>query len=244
MQTFWQDIRFGLRMLLKNPSFTTVAVLSLALGIGANTAIFTLFDAVLLKRLPVKSPEQLVVLDTFNERGEQRNFSHPVFASLRARSKVFSGMFAAGDGTVRMDVAVSESGDRKGQAEVQIVSGEYFQVLGVNAVIGRTLTVNDDQIPDAHPVAVLSYDFWQSYFAGDSSVVGKNLSIKDQPFTIIGVTPHSFFGEAVGRAPDVWVPLMMEPSLNRGFPNLRQANVNWLRIMARRRRRKRSAGTS
>ncbi len=235
MQTLWQDVRFGLRMLLKNLSFTTVAVLSLALGIGANTAIFSLFDAVLLKQLPVKDPEQLVALDTFNERGEQRNFSHPVFESLRARSKAFSGMFAAGDGTLRMDVAAPESGDRKGQAEVQIVSGEYFQVLGVNAAIGRTLTPTDDQTPGAHPVAVLSDGFWQSYFAGDRSVVGKSFTIKDQPFTIIGITPSSFFGEAVGRAPDVWVPLMMEPSLNRGFPYLKEANVNWLRIMARRR---------
>jgi predicted permease len=234
MQTLWQDVRFGLRMLLKNPSFTTVAVLSLALGIGANTAIFSLFDAVLLKQLPVKSPEHLVALDTFNERGEQRNFAHPIFESLRARNKVFSGMFAAADGTTRMDVAVPESGGPKGQAEVQLVSGEYFQVLGVNAVIGRTLTSADDQMPGAHSIAVLSYGFWQSDFAGDSSVVGKTLTIKDQPFTIIGVTPRGFFGEAVGRAPDVWVPLMMEPSLNRGFSYLRQANVNWLRIMARR----------
>src|SRR5262245_61291938 len=103
MYTLWQDIRFGLHMLIKSPSFTTVAMLSLALGIGANTAIFSLFDAVLLKQLPVKSPEQLVALDTFNERGEQRNFAYPLFESLRARNKVFSGVFAAADGTTRME---------------------------------------------------------------------------------------------------------------------------------------------
>ena len=235
MHTLWQDVRFGLRMLLKNPSFTIVAVLSLALGIGANTAIFSLFDAVLLKQLPVKNPEQLVALDTFNERGEQRNFAHPVFESLRASNKVFTGMFAAADGTSRMEVAVPESGGPASQAEVQLVSGEYFEVLGVNATLGRTLTPADNQTPDAHAVAVLSYGFWQSEFAGDSSVIGKSLTIKGQPFTIIGVTPRGFFGEAVGRAPDIWAPLMMQPSLNPGFPYLTEVNINWLRVMARRR---------
>ena len=235
MHTLWQDVCFGLRMLLKNPSFTAVAVLSLALGIGANTAIFSLVDAVLLKPLPVKSPEHLVALETFNERGEQRNFAHPVFEQLRARNRVFSGMFAATDGTQRLEVMSNESGGSTVQAEVQLVSGEYFQVLGVNAASGQTLTSADDQTPGAHPVAVISYGFWQSYFAGDSSAVGKILTIKNQPFTIIGVTPRGFFGEAVGRAPDVWVPLMMEPSLDRGLPYLRDANINWLRIMARRR---------
>ena len=235
MHTLWQDVRFGLRMLLKNPSFTIVAVLSLALGIGANTAIFSLFDAVLLKQLPVKNPEQLVALDTFNERGEQRNFSHPVFESLRASNKVFTGMFAAADGTSRMEVAVPESGGPTSQAEVQLVSGEYFQVLGVNAILGRTLTPADNQTPGAHSVAVLGYGFWQSEFASDSSVVGKTLSIKGQPFTIIGVTPRGFFGEAVGRAPDIWAPLMMQPSLNPGFPYLTEVNINWLRVMGRRR---------
>ncbi len=235
MQTLMQDIRFGLRMLFKNPSFTTVAVLSLALGIGANTAIFSLFDAVLLKQLPVKDPQQLVALDTFNERGEQRDFAHPVFEVLRARNKSFSGMFAAVDGTRRLEVTVAESGGRTSEAEVQMVSGEYFPVLGVNAVVGRTLTPADDQTPKAHPLAVLSYGFWQRDFAGDSSVVGKNLTIKNQTYSIIGVTPRGFFGEAVGRAVDIWVPLMMEPALDPGFSYLREVNVNWLRIMARRR---------
>ncbi len=233
MRTLWQDVRFGLRMLLKNPTFTAVAVLSLALGIGANTAIFSLVDAVLLKQLPVNRPDQLLVLDTFNQRGEQRNFAHAVFEELRTRNKTLSGMFAATDGTTRMDVSAPESGGPKGQAEVQLVSGEYFQVLGVNAFVGRTLTSADDQTEGAHPVAVLSYGFWQSAFGGDRSIVGRTLTIKEQPFTIIGVTPRSFFGEALGRAPDVWAPLMMEPSLDKGLPRLREVNMNWLSIMGR-----------
>jgi predicted permease len=231
MHMLWQDIRFGVRMLLKNWSFTLVVVLSLAFGIGANTAIFSIVDVVLLRQLPVRSPEQLVMLDTFNERGEQRNFSHPLFEQMRARNKVFSGMFAAMDGTRRMDV-VAESA-QLGKAEVQLVSGEYFDVLGVNALLGRTLTSSDDQTPGAHPVAVLSYGFWQRAFAGENSIIGKTIRLKDQSFTIIGVTPRAFFGEAVGRAPDIWAPLMMEPALSPGQSYLREANVNWLRVLAR-----------
>jgi predicted permease len=229
----FQDLRFGIRLLLKNPGFTAVAVLSLALGIGANTAIFSLLDAVLLKQLPVKSPEQLVALDSFNQRGERRNFSHPVFEQLRARTSVFSGLFAAVDGTTRMELAGPESSGQTEQAEVQLVSGEYFQVLGVDAVAGRILTPADDQTPGAHPVAVLSYGFWQRRFAGDVAVIGRSITLKGQPFNVIGVTPPAFFGEAVGRAPDIWAPLMMEPPLGRGVTYLSNANVGWLRIMAR-----------
>ena len=231
MRMLWQDIRFGVRMLLKNWSFTLVVVLSLAFGIGANTAIFSIVDVALLKQLPVRSPEQLVMLDTFNERGEQRDFSHPLFEQMRARNKVFSGMFAAMDGTRRMDVATESA--QLGKAEVQLVSGEYFDVLGVNAFLGRTLTSSDDQTPGAHPVAVLSYGFWQRAFAGDNSIIGQTVRLKDQPFTVIGVTPRAFFGESVGRAPDIWSPLMMEPTLSPGQSYLREANVNWLRVLAR-----------
>src|SRR4030095_2630854 len=218
-----QDLRFGLRLLLKNRSFTVVAVLSLALGIGANTAIFTLVDAVLIKSLPVKSPEQLVAFDSHNNRGEQRNFSHPVFKELRTRTQGFSGIFAAMDGTSRLEMTGSRSIAGTVHAEVQLVSGEYFQVLGVNPIIGRPLTAEDDQTPGVAPVAVLSYGFWQGRFAGDVSVIGQTIILKEQPFTVIGVTPPRFFGEVVGRSPDVWAPLMMEPSLNRGTSVLKDA---------------------
>jgi putative ABC transport system permease protein len=228
----FQDLRFGIRLLWKNPGFTAVAALSLALGIGANTAIFSLVDAVLLKRLPVKSPDQLVLLDAFNQRGERRNFSFQVFEQLRARTQFFSGVLAS-PGTNRMEMADPGSGGRTEQAEVQLVSGEYFQVLGVNAVIGRTLTIADNQTPGAHPVAVLSYGFWQRRFFGDVSVIGKGITLKALPFTIIGVTPPAFFGEAVGRAPDIWAPLMMQPTFDRGQSYLSDANTGWLRVMAR-----------
>ena len=231
MHTLWQDLRYAVRTLLKSWPLTFIIVLSLALGIGANTAIFTIVDLVLIKQLPVRNPEQLVMLDTFDERGEQRDFSHPVFEQLRARNQVFSGMFAAMDGTRRLDVATESAG--LGQAEVQLVSGEYFEVLGVNAIVGRTLSPYDDQTSGANSVAVLSYGFWQRAFAGDSSIIGKTIKIKEQVFTVIGVTPRAFFGEAVGRAPDVWAPLMMEPPLSGSQSYLHEVNVNWLRVMAR-----------
>jgi predicted permease len=232
----YQDLRFGMRLLRKHKGFTAVAVLSLALGIGANTAIFSLVDVVLLRLLPVKSPEQLVVIENFGQYTGPgpTNFSHPMFEQIRARTQVFSGVFAFMDGT-RSRVEVAGHGFGKGteQAEVQDVSGEYFQVLGVNAIAGRTLTVADNQTPGAHPVAVLSYRFWQRSFAGDASVIGKNITLKGHSFTIIGVTPPGFFGESLGQAPDIWVPLMMQPTLDRGHSYLSDPNTGWLRIMAR-----------
>ena len=226
-----QDIRFALRHLLKNPAFTCVAVFSLALGIGANTAIFSLVDAVMVKMLPVRHPEQLVALDSFTQRGEQRDFSYPLFKYLRDRRSSFSGVFAASDGTSRMATKMPFSDDIQ-PAEVQMVSGEYFQVLGVDAFIGRLLTAEDDTT-GANPVAVLSYNFWQRQFAGDFSVIGQTITVKEQPLTVIGVAPAKFFGEAVGRAPDVWTPLTMQPSLQKGQSYLESSNISWLRIMGR-----------
>src|SRR5262245_9547942 len=230
----FQDLRFGIRLLWKSPGFTAVAALSLALGIGANTAIFSLVDAVLLKMLPVKSPEQLVALEGFNQRGEgNKVLSFPIFQRLRDRSQVLTGILAAADDTNHVDMIGAKPGARTEQAEVQLVSGEYFQVLGVNAVAGRLLTVADNQKPGAHPVVALSYSFWRRRFAGDVSVIGKSITLKGQPFTIIGVAPPEFFGESVGRAPDIWAPMMMQPQLMRGRFILDDPTTSWLRVMAR-----------
>ena len=229
----FQDLRFGMRLMRTHKGFSAVAVLSLALGIGANTAIFSLVDAVLLRLLPVKNPEQLVAIEGFDQRDRGRVFSYSMFEQIRARTQAFSGVFAAMAGTRPTDVAAPEASNGTERAEVQDVSGEYFQVLGVNAIAGRTLTAADDQTPGAHPVAVLSYRFWQRSFAGDTSIIGKEITLKGHPFTIIGVTPPEFFGESVGVAPDIWVPLMMQPTLDRGQSRLSDANTGWLRMMAR-----------
>ena len=227
-----QDLRHGVRLLGRSPGFTSIAVLSLALGIGANTAIFTLVDAVVLKTLPVDEPERLVVLERLNARGERSNIPYPLFEALRAPDRMFSGVFAALDGTYRLEMERQGSGVDADPLRVQAVSGEYFQVLGVRAALGRALTVDDDRMARSEPVAVLSYGFWQRRFAGDASVVGQHITVKGQSIAIVGVAPAKFFGESVGRAPDLWVPITMQPRLNP--PDvLSDPRVGWLRVMAR-----------
>jgi predicted permease len=227
-----QDLRHGVRLLWRSPGFTSVAVLSLALGIGANTAIFTLVDAVVLKTLPVDEPERLVVLERVNTRGERSNIPYQLFEALRAPDRVFSGVFAALDGTYRLEMEGQGSDVEADRLHVQAVSGEYFQVLGVRAALGRALAMEDDRMARSEPVAVMSYGFWQRRFAGDASVIGQRITLKGQSISIVGVAPAKFFGESVGRAPDLWVPLTMQPRLDP--PDvLRDPRVGWLRVMAR-----------
>ena len=226
VETTLQDLRYALRVLRRSPGYTFVVVLTLAVGIGANTAIFSLVDAVLIKLLPVRNPEQLVAINVFNQRGESNNFSYPLFEQLRDRTRNFAGVFAALDGTNTMEFTGPAPESQPLQAEVQLVSGEYFPVLGVNAIAGRMLTVADNKIPGAHPVAVISYGFWRRQLGRDATIIGKRIKLKDQPFTIVGVAPPEFFGEAVGRAPDIWVPLMMQPQfIGECFG---QSNRGWL----------------
>jgi predicted permease len=215
LETLWQDSCYGLQMLGRNPGFTAVAVLSLALGIGANTAIFSLMDATLFKMLPVQNPERLFFLE---RRGvpkddiEGRGLSYGFLEQLRAQRDLLAGVCAF-DGSNRISVAVD------GQVEVaqpQVVSGSFFAALGVNAVFGRVLTEEDDKIPGGHPVLVISYNYWQRRFARDPAIVGKSVAVNGHPFTIIGVTPPDFFGVTVGESPDVWAPKMMWAQLNPG----------------------------
>jgi predicted permease len=230
IETTLQDVRFAMRVLRRSPVYTVVMILTLAIGIGANTAIFSLVDAVIIKMLPVKNPEQLFAIDTYTLRGERNNFSYPLFQHLRDNTHTFTGVFAAIDGTKNIEV-LAPALTQPLKAEVQLVSGEYFQVLGVNALTGRTLTVEDDD--GTHAVAVVSYDFWRNKLGADGSIVGKVLNLKNQPFTIVGVTPPQFFGESVGRAPEIWVPLKTQPQFDRGQSFLEMPNMGWLRVMAR-----------
>src|SRR5262245_17592996 len=225
-----QDLSYGLRTLRKSPGFTLVAVLSLALGIGANTTIFSLVDPILLRLLPVKDPEQLIVLNTVDQGGKESPwFTYRMYEKLRARTQVFSGVFAASsNGSI--DMVGPEPGNQTEKARLLFVSGEYFQVLGAPAIAGRTLTSADNQTPGAHPVAVLSYRFWQRRFAGDASVIGKVITLKNQQLTIIGVTTPEFFGAEWGEAPDIWAPLMMASTLDERPSDLGDGDVE---IMAR-----------
>src|SRR5499426_67054 len=210
-----QDLRYGLRMLWKDKGFTVIALLSLALGIGANTAIFSIIDAALIKTLPVKNPERLVSL----ERGDvppgssRDGFSRAFFEKARMQQELLAGVCAFWTGP-RVNVALD------GQAEVasaQRVTGGFFAALGVNALLGRTITDEDDKLPGAHPVVVISHRYWQGRFAADPAIVGRTISLNGHPFTVIGVTPPEFFGAIVGEAPDLWAPMMMSEQISPGY---------------------------
>src|SRR5436189_5206320 len=224
------DLKFALRQLLKNPGFTAVAVLTLGLGIGANTAIFSMIDAVLIKSLPVKDPERLVALTAVAgvEERERSSFSYPLFRDLRDRNQVFSGVFAfKGD-----SLNLSADGQTE-RVSGQMVSGNFFSVLGVNPHFGRMFSEADDQTPDGHPVAILGYGFWTRRFGSDPTLVGKTLHLNGYPFTVIGIAPPGFFGVEMGSSPDLWVPMMMRPQLSRRSNELQLWNRFWLPIMAR-----------
>src|ERR1044072_369582 len=210
----FQDIRYGIRMLLKKPGFTAVAVLSLALGIGANTAIFSLLDAVLLKTLPVERPDQLVLFGKGENMGMTMGFpdgstdlySYPFYRQVQQqRTDVFSGVATLLSMPWNVHGFVNSGGDIE-QLQVQLVSGSYFPVLGVNAGLGRVLAEADDQTAGAHPVAVVSYAWWQQRLAGNPSAVGQTITIDNTAYTIVGVAPREFFGTTVGSAPDLLIP--------------------------------------
>jgi predicted permease len=235
LETLWQDLRYALRMLRRNPGFTAVAVLSLALGIGANTAIFSLMDAVLLRMLPVNNPEQLFFLErdgapaVVTMKGPNRGLSHAFFEQLRAQHEALAGVCTF-RGNPRVSVAVDGHAE---VADVQMVSGSFYAVLGVNAILGRVLTEEDDKVPGAHPIAVISYNYWQRRFAGDPAIVGRSIAVNGHPFTIIGVTPPDFFGVTVGEAPDLWTPAMMYAHLRPGRSIEEYFNDPLARVLAR-----------
>src|ERR1044072_2869296 len=228
----YQDLRYALLMLRKNPGFACVVIATLALGIGANAAIFSLTDKVLLQFLPVTNPEQLTVLSTYDQRspGGSTSFSYPMYQDLRDKNEVFSGVLARGG--AQMNVSYGDQTERVGG---DLVSGNYFQVLGVQPWAGRLFTQDDDRTPGAHPVAVISYRFWERRFGKDPTIVGKTILANEYPLTVIGVTPPAFYGVSLAGAPDVWVPMMMTPVFNPLPPTrLQRRSHQWLTVMARR----------
>ncbi len=232
LEQLWQDVRFGLRMLHKSPVFTAVAVLTLAFGIGANTAIFSLIDAVMLRSLPVANPGQLVLLkwsarkapnlfgmmssgdcpsDMFGSRLNPAgcSFSEPMFREIAA-ANIFSGT-AAFANSGRLDLTGN------GPASVingQLVSGDFFRTLGLKAVLGRLIDASDDT-SSAAAVTVLNYGYWQSAFGGSSEVIGRTIELNTVPFTIVGVAEQRFTGITPGSDYDVWIPLFAGPKINR-----------------------------
>jgi putative ABC transport system permease protein len=229
MITFIQDMKYSLRTLVRNPGFTAVAVLTLALGIGANTAIFSLIDAVLLKTLPVNHPERLALLRWESQHHMTDYLPYPTFEQLRGGSQVFDGMFAF----CNLGLATSVDG-RPGMARGQLVSGSYFSVLGVQAIAGRTFNSDEDRVPGGDPIAVISYGYWKRQFGLDPAAVGKSITLNGQPFTIIGVTAPGFEGISVGDARDIWIPMMMQAQVMDGRSLLNDPKGWFFRIMARR----------
>jgi len=212
MMNFWRNLRYSLRVLGKHPGFTCVAVLSLALGIGANTAIFSLLDALLLRDLPVRQPERLVELSVLR-RGDKIMFSFPMFREIERGQKVFSGLIGWGFG----GMTNVEFGGVLSLANVRSVTGNYYSELGATPLLGRLLAPEDVNLAGTGslPVAVLSYDYWQRRFGGAREVVGKEIAIEGQPFTIIGVSRRWFTGMTTGQAPDLTTP--MKPNDNRAM---------------------------
>ena len=227
------DIRYAVRMLTKNPSFACVVVLTLALGIGANAAIFSLLDKVLLQSLPVASPEELMVLSAYDPKDGpdmQSSFSYAMYQDLRDRNSVFSGVIAR-SGT-EMNVSY---GDQTERVRGEFVSGNFFEVLGVRPWAGRLFTREDDRTPAAHPVAVLSYAYWESRFNKDPTLIGKAILINGKPLTVLGVTPPGFYGVNLSNNPDIRVPLTMTTAFNPHLPTRLTSRLHqWLNVMARR----------
>jgi predicted permease len=236
LRDLWQDLRYGLRMMRKSPAFTAVAVLSLALGIGANTAIFNVIDTLMLRKLPVREPEQLVMFYTAEPGSPSgaRLASLKEFEKYRSLTQVFTDV-AAISHTDRFNITVNGSGGGSdaGLVRVALVSGNYFFLLGVNAVVGRTLLPDDDRVAGEQPVAVISYAFWERRFARASDVVGRTLTMNGTSYTILGVTPRGFSGEWVGRPVDLWIPTVMQAQVMPEYPTLVTSGGVWLRLVGR-----------
>jgi predicted permease len=223
LETAGRDFRYALRGLRQNKAFTAAAVLSLALGIGANTAIFTLVRALLLRSLPVAHPEELVTLYRTGAWGRGIS-SYPLYLEVAKRTDLFQGAIA------RTSVEKAQiAGERPETVQQELVSGNYFRVLGVGPALGRLIGDDDNRTPHAHPIAVLSYDYWQRRYGGDPGVLGRGVTVNDQPLTIVGVAARGFRGVEVDQHPDLWAPAMM-----RDGP-IMEVGAHWLWMMARRR---------
>src|SRR5271165_6134565 len=235
MANFLLDLRFALRTMGRNPLFAAVAILSLALGIGANTAIFTIIDQLMLRHLPVKDPDRLVMLSqqglhNGNNVGE-RMHSYPIYQDFQTKGAPFSEVIC------RRWIASSITVDNQTErVSTEMVSGNYFTMLGVKAAVGRVFdSETDDQVYDGHPVVVLSYDYWTSRFQADPKVVGKKVLINRVPMTIVGVSESGFAGLDPAQSPQIRVPILMKTALLPEFKWLSTGDrrTRWVQVFAR-----------
>jgi len=235
VEALWQDLKFGLRLLRFNPAFAAAAILSLALGIGANTAIFQLLDAIRMRTLPVKNPQELAEVRIAERNGATGSFvtrypklTNPQWEQIRTQQQGFSGLFAWGPTTFNIS-----PGGEVHNVQGMWVSGEFFDVLGIEPEQGRLLSPPDDRPGCASPGVVISHSFWKREFGGDPSVLGRKITIEKHPFEVMGVTPPSFYGVEVGRNFDVALPLCVEPIIRSEFSVLNRRDGWWLTVMGR-----------
>ena len=230
---FTYDFRFSVRSFLRTPSFTIAAVLSLMLGIGATTAIYSLVDQVLLHSLPVRQPERLVLIDWEGDWvgsgfGSWNLMSYPICRDLDQQKQFFEGVFCRALTTVNLSIGSDTS-----PATAEIISGNYFPVLGVGPAVGQVITSDNDHAPNS--VAVLSYDFWQTHLGGGAAadVVGRNVLVNGHPLTIIGVAAPTFRGIDVGEVPALWIPASMSTAVIPGLNDLFDRRTFWMQVLGR-----------
>jgi predicted permease len=251
LESLAQDVRYGVRSMLRTPGFTAIAVFTLALGIGANTAIFSVFDSILLRSLPVANPEELVVLTNPDDHGvhfgsqtgERSLLAYSEFEYLRDHSKVFSRIFASDSSLPEVEAIIANATSGKSVEKelirVRLVSGDYFSALGITPAAGRTFAPEVDRARGGSPIAVVSYEFWKQRFGLAPAALGKTIQIHETAFEIVGVTPPGFFGETVGEVPDIWVPIMMQDAIYPGRDYLSPSpqgilnQFKWIQVMAR-----------
>lgn len=235
MEIFLRDLRHAARQLVRTPAFTIVAIITLALGIGANSAIFTLLDQVMLRALPVRDPGKLVILKFNNvDGGNLRSrmdgayyFSEPMYRELARRTTTLDLLARA-----PYHAAINWRGQTE-QVDSELVSGNYFQVLGVQPATGRLLLPSDDEKKNGAPVVILSYAFWQRRFGGNAGVVGQTLLVNSNPFTIAGVAAPGFRSAVVGEAPSIFVPITMQPQAMPGFDEIGEWRSRWINLVGR-----------
>jgi len=233
LRDFVHDLRFSARSILRSPSLTTTAVLSLALGIGATTALYSLIDQIVLRALPVDHPERLVLIDWIGFQnaetlGTDNLMSYPICRDLQQQKEFFDGVFCRAATTINFS-----TGGEPRLTAAELVSGTYFSVLGVSPALGRLLTIDDDQAPGSSPVVVLSYDFWKNQFGSAQDIVGRKVLVNQYPMTVVGVAAPAFHGIDVGEIPSLWIPAVMSAKAIPGFETMLDRRTRWVQILGR-----------
>src|ERR1041385_1265213 len=234
LRDFAYDLRFSGRSFLRTPSFTATAVLSLALGIGSTTAIYSLVDQVVLHALPVREPGRLVLIDwkgytaSVNAFGSFNLMSYPICRDLQQQGQFFEGVLCRAATTISLS-----TGGENAPAAAEVVSGTYFSVLGIRAAVGRLFTNDDDRAPGASPVVVLSYDFWKTQLDSAPDVVGRKVLVNRHPMTVIGIAASGFRGIDVGEVPSLWIPAAMSADAIPGFDQMLNRRVRWMQVLGR-----------